>query len=396
MAIDKLIILLKKGLPEELNGSYSTGQKLTINELQKMRNKYPEFPWQQLLLQIDLRRKADKKFLKSSKMLFTQKGFEQASSEKLADFHAQKTAPATTIADLCCGIGADLMKTAVGKKKIFAFDIDEETLNCAKYNCRNLDNIIFSNSSALNFNKQVDLIFADPDRRPSSKRTIDPEEMSPPFSKLLSFLYEKKLCKTLMLKLAPALDFETLEREVLNRLADKGYYYCWDFVSESGVLKEILLTVSKDIPAYKREATILPDGYSLKGTGKEIIAVGGWQRFLFEPDNAVIRGGLVNKLGIITGFKLLDKHIPLLSGNEIVMQKYGSLFEVVKLLPWRKKIIQRYIRDNMIGELIIKTRGLNKTSEDLLKEFKLKGHKKLILLVVRIGKSYQAAVLERC
>ena len=60
---------------------------------------------------LELRNRATVKFALASKMFFTRRGYEQASSEIVAH-HKAKRFPKGAVADLCCGIGGDAIALA--------------------------------------------------------------------------------------------------------------------------------------------------------------------------------------------------------------------------------------------------------------------------------------------
>ncbi|MCF7919418.1 MAG: class I SAM-dependent methyltransferase [Candidatus Cloacimonetes bacterium] len=395
MDIKKLIELINEGLPSDIDNILNSSVEVNINELQNLKKQFPLFPWPEILTQKDLRQKAHLKFHSPQQKLFTSKGLQQASSLALAEYHYQKSLNAFSIADLCCGIGADLIALAQHKEKVYALDIDEETLLCAQYNCRHLSQIEFLKQPAEDFNQRIDLIFADPDRRPDSRRSLDPETMSPPLSALLQLFFTQKLAPRLLLKLAPALDYKVLEKKYFSPLGiypTSGFH--WEFISENGVLKEILLCLEESDVSAKRQAILLPGNHTLSGSGLEKIAVSGWQEFLFEPDNAIIRAGLVQKIGTDLGYQILDPHIALLTGKIPVSSKFGKTYRILEHFPWNLKHLKKYFKQHAVGELIIKTRGFPLTAEKILSEFKLQGTNRMIIVIVRIGSQHQVAVLE--
>lgn len=60
----------------------------------------------------ELRIKAVSKFSRADRMWFTRAGLEQATSESIARYRARRFAGLRVVADLCCGIGGDLIALA--------------------------------------------------------------------------------------------------------------------------------------------------------------------------------------------------------------------------------------------------------------------------------------------
>ncbi|MGB6164957.1 MAG: hypothetical protein WCF33_09820, partial [Pseudonocardiaceae bacterium] len=74
-----------------------------------LRREYPVELVTAALGQHELRRRAQGKFTRAQRMFFTRAGLEQASSEVIAEHRARRFAGAVRVADLCCGIGGDLL-----------------------------------------------------------------------------------------------------------------------------------------------------------------------------------------------------------------------------------------------------------------------------------------------
>src|SRR5436190_21529535 len=65
-----------------------------------------------VLEQVDLRRRAKEKFAAADRMFFTSKSLMQASDEVIAAYKAARFPTGGRFADLCCGIGGDLLSLA--------------------------------------------------------------------------------------------------------------------------------------------------------------------------------------------------------------------------------------------------------------------------------------------
>src|SRR5581483_7662919 len=77
-----------------------------------LRGAYPPDLIAAALTQQALRVAARAKFSRADEMLFTRAGLEQASSEATATHTAARFAAASVVADLCCGIGGNLLALA--------------------------------------------------------------------------------------------------------------------------------------------------------------------------------------------------------------------------------------------------------------------------------------------
>ena len=183
-----------------------------------------------------------------------------------------------------------------------------------------------------------------------------------------------------MIKLAPALDYKAI---ALN------LPHTWEFVSEQGTLKEILLCTGELATAgILKKAVLLPTEDVLCSTQAEL-DVTELKSYIFEPDPAVIRANLVAELGEKLNYNLLDKHIALLTGTDLVKTSFGKLYRVDFEMNYNLKKLKRYLREEEVGELIIKTRGFPETVEQFRKKFKLKGKSRKLMFIVRIGSGHR-------
>ena len=99
----------------------------------RLRREYPADLVAAATAQHELRLAARAKFSRASDMLFTRSGYEQASSEPIARYRAERFGDARRVADLCCGIGGDLLALAPGREAL-AVDRDEVHTRLALHN----------------------------------------------------------------------------------------------------------------------------------------------------------------------------------------------------------------------------------------------------------------------
>jgi len=386
MNIDKLLKFLHKEENKNFFKKLQKLKKISINDIQQLISNNPEKPIKEMLSQIKLQKKNLKKNRISDQLLFTERGAQQASSLELAKYHAQKFKTFNKIADLCCGIGVDLISIAKDKKQVYTVDLDEDAFKLAKFNCKtqNLNNIKFHLDRAEKFNKYVDAIFIDPDRRAGYNRKIAPEDYSPPFSKIMEL---RTICQNIAVKLSPAIDYKRLNSPDYSTL---------EFVSENGILKEILLCMGKlATENCERKAVLLPSNLTLQNSSMKI-AITDIQKYLFEPDPAIIRAGLVQELGSKIGYKLIDSKLALLTGSQISQNKFGKIYKVEEIMKFDLKKVRKYVRENEIGELIIKTRGFPESVEKFRKKIKLKGNNSVVMFILRKGDSHIIVFAQIC
>src|ERR1700685_3771500 len=90
----------------------------------RLRREYPASLVAAATAQHELRLAARAKFVRAMEMLFTRTGYEQSSSETIRRYRAARFGDPRLIADLCCGIGGDLLALAL-ERDVLAVDLDE-------------------------------------------------------------------------------------------------------------------------------------------------------------------------------------------------------------------------------------------------------------------------------
>ena len=96
-----------------------------------LRARYPVDLVVDALAQHELRLRARAKFSRAMSMFFTRPGLEQASAEVIARHRASRYTGFELVADLCCGIGGDLVALASGAG-VLAVDSDALHLRMAR------------------------------------------------------------------------------------------------------------------------------------------------------------------------------------------------------------------------------------------------------------------------
>ncbi len=82
-------------------------------------------------------------------------------------------------------------------------------------------------------------------------------------------------------------------------------------------------------------------------------------RFLYEPDSAVIRAGLVTAVAAGVQGGLLDRHIAYVTADSSFRTPFARSYEVLETLPHREKALRAALHERGIGRLTIKKRGVD-------------------------------------
>ena len=134
----------------------------------ELRASYPVELVTAALAMHELRLRARAKFSRALDMFFTRHGLEQASAEVIAGHRSARYASAGLVADLCCGIGGDLVALAAGRG-VLAVDRDPLHLRMAQANAGVYGVAAGLTAVAADVRevslRAVDAVFIDPARR---------------------------------------------------------------------------------------------------------------------------------------------------------------------------------------------------------------------------------------
>jgi hypothetical protein len=114
--------------------------------------------------------------------------------------------------------------------------------------------------------------------------------------------------------------------------------------------------------------------------GAEVVAV---RRFLYEPDGAVIRAGLVTAVAAAAHGGLVDPHIAYVTSDVPTETPFARGYEVLEELPYREKPLRSALRERGVGTLTIKKRGVDVVPEQLRKRLALTGDSPATIVLTR-------------
>jgi hypothetical protein len=348
-----------------------------------------------VLTQAKLRKRGQAKFGEfAGQMLFTEAGLEQASRLRVAALHAGRfrSAGIKQVADLGCGIGAESMALASLGIDVMAFELDEVTAAVATYNLALFENVKVEIADVEQLDlSQFEALFFDPARRElhgpkkaTTQRHFDPANYSPNYN----FCIENAKTKPTGIKLGPGHD---------KKQIPEGTEAQW--VSVDGDLVEMSLWFGK----VARE-NIARSALLIKGDFKDEInspnstsasaPLAKLGRYVYEPDNSLIRSGLIAEFSEPVGLTLIAPDIAYLSSDTRIHSPWMKGYEVIDDLVFDRKKLKAYVRENNIGILEIKKRGSDISPEELRKQLAPKGEGAATLIVTRVGDAHRVLVAQ--
>lgn len=344
----------------------------------RLRKSFPPDLVAAAVTQNHLRGKAAAKFGPLARELFfTHDALEQSTRSVVADHRAQRLAAtgAVAVVDLGCGIGGDLL--AFGRAGLQVRGIERDPVRAA---------IARANLAAARIEGTVEVAdaestriadhevaFIDPARRDARGRTFGTADLQPSWDWVRQRLTGRSLAKVM-----PGLAHGDVPAGVEA-----------EWVSDGGDLVEAALW-GEPFATTTRRASLLPAGVTLTTSGEsaEVADVGA---HLYEPDDAVLRAGLVAELASTIGGWLPDPHIAYVSTSIPVQTPFGRGFTVIEELPFREKTLKAALQARHVGTLTIKKRGVEIVPDQVIRRMKLKGPEKALVIMTRVrgaGRAY--------
>lgn len=335
--------------------------------------------------QVMLRRRARVKFGDAAAvMFFTRDGLEQATRPAVADRHAARlvAAGAETVLDLGCGIGSDALAFARAGLRVVAVERDPATAAIAAANLAAFEADVLLADVEQVLEEQlatVDAVFCDPARRTGAGRTWRVEDFTPPWSVVSRLLDGRRPAGV---KLGPALPY---------RMIPPGIEAEW--VSDRQQTVEVGLWAGSGAVPDRRSALIMPEDRLVAGSARAAVVPIG--RYLYEPEGAVIRAGSIAVLADRLGAGVVDPQIAYLSADTLVQTAFAAAFEITETLPYKEKVLRRWLRDHEVGRLEIKRRGVDVDPAELRRRLRPAGHASATLIITRTPAGTRVLVAER-
>jgi SAM-dependent methyltransferase len=333
--------------------------------------------------QVELRRHAVAKLGDDAgRMYFTRDGLEQATRTAVARHRAARVAfGGASVIDLTCGIGGDLIAFARAGLTAAGIDLDPLRVEIARANLAALGlggAVQVEDATALDVSPFA-TAYADPARRGARGRTFHADAWDPPWT-----FVERLLTGHACVKVAPGIP---------HSLVPDGVEAEW--VSDAGEVKEAALW-SPALATAARRATVIGRGglATLTEDDDPGADVGGVGAFLYEPDGAVIRAGLVTAVAAGVQGHLLDRKIAYVTSDAAFHTPYARSYRVLEELPYRERPLRAALRERGVGTLTIKKRGVDVAAEQLRQRLDLHGEVPATLVLTRVGGEGTALLVE--
>jgi hypothetical protein len=205
----------------------------------------------------------------------------------------------------------------------------------------------------------ADAVYADPARRNAERKLTKPDEFIPPLHEVLN-LYNTPSVKLLIIKLPPSIDREiadvwvALEREVVEALIVRK-------------TDEVILPQNfKKVVILSKDGGVFELSGDLKKPADEISKISDISNFIVEPNNAIIRSGLVAVFAQKVGANLIDRNIAYCTLDQVddevldvVHRSFSKLYRVLAVEKINQKILRTRLKQLDAVCQVVKKRGVD-------------------------------------
>jgi SAM-dependent methyltransferase len=331
-------------------------------------------------------------------LLLTEDGAEQATRTVVADLRAAaySASGATHVADLGCGLGLDSLAFARAGLAVTALERDPVVAALARSNVaalgleghvRVVDGDVTDPAVLDAALGGADAAYVDPARRDTaqraqgrSARVSDPAGWSPPWSWVEAVA--ARVPRTAA-KVAPGVPHE---------MTPDGGCTTWTSVDGQLVEAEIAWPAMAD-GRTQRRARVVRDGAVVElgsvGTLEDEVPprvgeVGAW---LHEPDDAVIRAGLVGAVADRLRGRLLDPHVAYVTtDHDLDLGPLSARFAVRHVLAYDLDRLRALLVADGVGRVVVKKRATSLDVDDVRRRLALpKAPGSAVVVLTRIG-----------
>ena len=364
-----------KLLNPEIQNFIDTNIDTTISKLALQKNPFPEVEWLSILNQIEAKKKAKDKlpnWFKTKKIIYPSKlSIEQTSSEKTAAYKSTIVSGESLI-DLTGGFGVDDYYFAKKISSISHCEINPELSVIVKHNFEqlNVNNCICYSGDSLEtlstLNKKWDWIYIDPSRRSDAKgKVFMLKDCLPNVPENLRFYFKNS--NSILIKTAPLLDLSA----GLSELQNVKYIH---IVALENEVKELLWELHKE---YNGNITIKT--INLLKDKKETFdfifnekfeepTYGLPQKYLYEPNSAIMKSGGFDEVGTFYDLDKLQKHSHLYTSDNLISFP-GRVFEIQNTISYNKTEMKAHLENKQAN---ITTRNFPDSVEIIRKKWKIK------------------------
>ncbi len=299
---------------------------------------------------------------------------EQASSDRLAAFHAALLPEGLKIVDFTAGQGIDAFYLARTACKVVAVELDVRRAAALRYNVAGLgfENLEVVEGDCREFiddaiasERMFDAAFIDPARRDDAgNRVYALADCRPDVVELLPRI--SKICRKLIIKASPMLDIshslEAIGAHVTAAVAlgtptdCKELLIVVDFDMDSPqepLIEAVVLTKDGEVRySYYRSA----ENSAEMPLGSAALKVGD---YLYEAYPEVMKIGVYKLLAAQFGLSIITPNTKLFYSEKLAERFPGHAYKVLEVFPYASKVIKRFKKDHPVVNVATRNFGIS-------------------------------------
>ena len=347
----------------------------SISKLALQKNPFPEVGWISILNQIEAKTKSKDKlptWFSTENILYPAKiSIEQTSSEKTAAYKASIVSGESLI-DLTGGFGVDDYFFSKKVKTVTHCEINSELSAIVQYNFKQLkvSNCNFYTGDSFDtlktLNTKWDWIYIDPSRRNDAKgKVFLLKDCLPNVPENLDIYFTHS--DAILIKTAPLLDISAGLTELKNVKA-------LHIIAVENEVKELLweLHASFSGKTSIKTVNILKDKIEscdfVLNEKTDNLPFGVPQKYLYEPNSAIMKSGGFDEVGAFYKTNKLNKHSHLYTSQDLILFP-GRTFEIQESIPYNKKEMKSFLENKQAN---ITTRNFPDSVESIRKKWNIK------------------------
>jgi len=337
---------------QETNRFIYDNRDADVLQLVLLSSRFPKVDMPFAIRQIHGKQKIKSKvpvFYNSESVIYpAQLSLEQSSSESTAQYKSS-ICNGYSLVDLTGGFGVDCFFMSEQFKQVTYVEHQKELCELALHNFRvfNRNQIQVIHSETEKFLEEmdhVDWIYIDPARRnPNGKKVVVLSDCEPDVSVLYPLLLIK--ATRVMMKLSPMMDISAAIRDLPN--TDEIH-----IISVENECKEVLLILNQTVRNNIKVKTInfgknkdnqLFEYYLDDESNAEISISSKVDKYLYEPNAAIMKSGAFKLIGNRFQIHKLNKNTHLYTSNELFTEFPGRIFEVTGQQGISKKELKNLV-----------------------------------------------------
>lgn len=336
--------------PEKLRHFVAENTSADVVQLALQKNPFPEFSWTEILEQISGRQKAVDKlptWFACETVVYPSKiSVEQTSSETTAQYKSSLIS-GNSLIDLTGGFGVDAYYFAQKFKQVVHCEFNEELSKIVWYNWTQLkiQNIECACGDGLEIlqkkNQKFDWIYLDPARRNDRKgKVFMLEDCTPNVAELLPEYF--KYVDKILIKTAPILDIQAGLKALM-------FVKTIRIVAVGNEVKEILWEIAQN---FSDDVNVIAvniqnhhiQEFSFKLRDEAFSSYALPQKYLYEPNAAIMKSGGFAAVGQTYGLQKLHQNTHLYSSENLI-DFPGRVFLIEQIIPYQKAEMKAHLHN---------------------------------------------------